>query len=284
MIKTYHIFKRLFSIILIGIILTTVMSIVAFLAAYDGEAKTLNMDSPLSIILMIMMALVLLTIVFLSFKTRGLSFEKIKKDRKLTSFCGLFAAIMAFGSLINDIVIIIVNKGDYSTVACMKTALTILTCAYFVIEALPHFIKGKNVVIPLLVRRILSVATIMWAILGIFSIYFDTSGSILSSSIIYNGKIISYVTAAMFFVFDTEREFTKVKYSMLIFSALAVELISSVISVGLIFGLVFGRVELSYLGYDMLCYFLFLGIGLFAISRVYSVLETLKLTTINTEN
>ena len=284
MIKTYHIFKRLFTIILTGISLTTVMSIIAFSLAFDDEAKTLDTGSPLSLVLFIMTAFMILMIARLAFKTRKLHFERIKKHTRLTSFCGFFAAVMALGAVINDVVEIVVNKADYTVIAYVHMALTALACVYFVIEALPRFINRKWVVIPMFIRRTLSLGVIAWAIIGVFVIYFDGSGDVLSSSIIYNGKILAYVAMALFFVFEAEREFAKPKYGMLIFSALTTALIAFVLSGGLIFCLVFGTLELDQLGFNILDHFFTASIGLFCISRVYSILKTLRLIIINSDN
>lgn len=282
MTKTYNLFKRLLNIILIGIFLTTVLSVVTFSVSFDKEAKTLDMDAPLPIILMALTAVLLIIIAFLSVKMRKVQLEKIEKDTKLNYISSLFAAVMAFGAFVSDIVSKVKSEADHGAIAYLQMLLTLVTCAYFVIEALPLFTKRKAAVHELVLRA-LCVGAILWAILGLFTIYFDTTGSILTSSIIYDGKILAYVTAAMFFVFEAERAHSKVNYGMYILSALLTALISFTICAGLVFCFVFGTLDAAELGFGVLDYSFSVGIGLFAVSRIYAVLDAMKTSAIDTE-
>ena len=281
--KTYHIFKYFFPILIGALILVAIVGAVAFSLEYNREALTLNMKSPLVIVFMTLIAIVLVAIIVFSVFARKLHFERIKKHTRLTSFCASFAALMAFGAFINDIIDITVYDKGFTAIGLVRTVLNLVVCAYFVIEALPRFINRKWVEIPLLIRQALSITAIAWAIIGIFTVYFTPNEGLLSTSIIYNGKIVAYTAVALFFVFEAEREFSKAKYGLLVFSALLTALISFALSASLILALMVGQIHMNELGFTVFDHLFTAGIGLFAVSRTYSIFKTLKLILINRE-
>ena len=281
--KTYHVFKYFFPILIGALILVSIVGAVTFSLEYDREALTLNMKSPLTAVFMGIIAIVFIAIIVFAVFARKLHFERIKKHTRLTSFCASFAALMAFGAFVNDIVDITVYSKDFTAIGLVRTFLNLVVCAYFVIEALPRFINRKWVDIPLIIRQILSVTVIAWAILGIFTVYFTPHEGLFSTSIIYNGKIIAYTAIALFFVFEAEREFAKAKYGMLVFSALLTALVSAALSISLILSLLLGQIHMNELGFTVFDHLFTAGIGFFAISRTYSIFKTLKLILINSD-
>lgn len=281
--KTYHMFRYFFPILIGALALISILGAVTFSLEYDREALTLNMKSPLTVVFMAFIAVTFIAIVVFAVFARKLHFERIKKHTRLTSFCASFAALMAFGSFVNDIIDITVYDKDFSVISLVRTVLSLVVCAYFVVEALPRLINRKWVEIPLIIRQTLSVTVILWAIIGIFSVYFTPGEGLLTTSIIYNGKIVAYTAMALFFVFEAEREFAKAKYGCLVFSALFTALISFALSASLILALLTGQIEINELGFNIFGHLLTAGIGLFAVSRTYSIFKTLKLVLINRE-
>ncbi len=281
--KTYHIFKYFFPILIGALALVSIMGAVAFSLEYDREALTLNMKSPVTVVFMALIAIVFIAIIVFSAFARKLHFEKIKKHTRLTSFCASFAALMAFGAFINDIVDITVYDKSFTALGLIRTVLNLFVCAYFVIEALPRFINRKWVDIPLIIRQTLSIIVILWAIIGIFTVYFTPTEGLLSTSIIYNGKIVAYTAIALFFVLEAEREFAKAKYGLLVFSAFLTALVSFALSASLVLSLMAGQIQISELGFNVFDHLFTAGIGFFAISRTYSIFKTLKLILINAE-
>ena len=87
----------------------------------------------------------------------------------------------------------------------------------------------------------------------------------------------------MFFIFEGVREFAKPKYGMLVFSALFTSLITFALSASMILALIVGGIKENYLGFTLFDHFFTIGIGLFSMSRVYSILKTLRLTILSGE-
>lgn len=281
--KTYHVFKYFFPILVGALILVSIVGAVAFSLEYDREALTLDMGSPLVMVFMALIAIVFVAIIVFAVFARKLHFERIKKHTRLTSFCASFAALMAFGAFVYDVVSITVYDVEFTAIGLVRTVLYLVVCAYFVIEALPKIINRKWVDIPRIIRQALSLTAIAWAIIGIFTVYFAPSEGLLSTSIIYNGKIVAYTAIALFFVFEAEREFAKAKYGMLVFSALLTSLVSLALSASLILSLLVGQIHMNELGFTIFDHMFTAGIGLFSLSRTYSIFKTLKLILINSD-
>ena len=72
-------------------------------------------------------------------------------------------------------------------------------------------------------------------------------------------------------------------YGMYILSALLTALISFTICAGLVFCFVFGTLDAAELGFGVLDYSFSVGIGLFAVSRTYAVLDAMKTLTVDAE-
>ena len=281
MIKKYKLFKHFFTALIVSFAVTSIMGTIAFSLAYNKETHTLSSGSPLTWMFFLFILATLAAITVLSFKLKGLHFEKIKKHTRLTSFCASMAAIMLFGSFINDIVNITVLNMKYTAVGIAKIALSLFVCAYFVIEALPRFINRKWVEIPVPVKIGLSLISIAWAILGIFTIYFTPNENLLSTSTMFNAKVLTYVAIALFLVFEAEREFSKAKYGFLIFSALTTSLLCFSFSASSILCIIFGTMDMNSVGFTMFNHLATVGIGLFSMSRVYSILKTMRLHILN---
>ena len=281
--RTYRIFKYFFPVMIGVFAVTSIIGAVAFSLAFDTEALTLDYNSVIVSVFMVLIAVSVIASAVLGVFLRKLHFERIKKHTRLTSFCGFFAAIMAFGAFLQDIIDMIVSDKDFSVIGIIKLVLTLVVCAYFAIEALPRFINRKWVVIPLPIRQGLSAASMLWAVLGIFDVYFTPAEGLLTTSFIYNIKIVAYTATAMFFVFEAIREFAKPRYGMLVFSCLFTSAISFALSASMILALLMGFLHMDQMGYTLFDHFFTVGIGLFSMSRVYSILKTLRLTILSGE-
>ncbi len=281
MIKKYKLFKHFFTGLVAAFSVTAIVGTLAFSLAYNKESLTLKFDSPITIIFIFFIIATFAAITVLSCMMRKLHFEKIKKHTRLTSFCASMAALMLFGSFVNDIINVAVLDMKYTAVGIAKISLSLFVCAYFVIEALPRFINRKWVDIPVFVRITLSLISIAWSVLGIFTIYFTPNENLVTTSILFNAKILTYAAMALFFVFEAEREFSKVKYGFLISSALITSLLCFSFSASSILCIIFGTMDMNSVGFTMFNHLATVGIGLFSMSRVYSILKTMRLYILN---
>ena len=121
--KTYHVFKYFFPILVGALILVSIVGAVAFSLEYDREALTLDMGSPLVMVFMALIAIVFVAIIVFAVFARKLHFERIKKHTRLTSFCASFAALMAFGAFVYDVVSITVYDVDFTVIGLVRTVL-----------------------------------------------------------------------------------------------------------------------------------------------------------------
>ena len=281
MIKKYKLFKHFFTAFIIAFCIISIMGTVAFSLSYNKESHTLDLDSPLTIVFIMLIVITFVAALVLSSMLRNLRFERIKKHTRLTSFCACMAALMLFCSFINDVLNLTVLDMDYAPINVIKILLCPFVCAYFVIEALPRFINRKWVEIPVFIKFALSVICIAWSIIGIFTVYFTSNEYLLSTGVMFNAKILTYVAMALFFVFEAEREFSKAKYSLIIASALTTSLLCFAFSASSILCIMFETMDMNSIGFTIFNHLATVGIGLFSFSRVYSILKTMKLHILN---
>ena len=281
MIKKYRIFKNFFTAFIVAFCIIAIMGTVAFSLSYNKESHTLDLDSPLTLIFLLFIVATFVAIIVLSVMLRSLHFERIKKHTRLTSFCASMAALMLLCSFANDALNLTVLDMEYTAISVIKIVLCPFVCAYFVIEALPRFINRKWVEIPIFVKFSLSLICIAWSILGIFTVYFTSNEYLLSTGIMFNAKILTYVSMALFFVFEAEREFSKAKYGLIVASALTTSLLCFAFSASSIFCIMFETMDMNSIGFTMFNHLATVGIGLFSTSRVYSILKTMRLHLLN---
>lgn len=281
MIKKYKLFKYFFTAFIIAFVIIAIMGTVAFSLSYNKESHTLDVDSPLTILFISLIVIAFASIIVLSVMLRCLHFERIKKHTRLTSFCASMAALMLLGSFTNDILNLVILDMDYTAISIIKIALCPFVCAYFVIEALPRFINRKWVEIPVAIKFSLSLISIAWAILGIFTVYFTSNPYLLSTGIMFNAKILTYVAMALFLVFEAEREFSKAKYGLIVASALTTSLLCFSFSASSILCIMLDTMDMNSIGFTMFNHLATVGIGLFSMSRVYSILKTMRLHILN---
>ena len=279
--KAYLTLKKYFPLIVIGISIIGILGATAFTYAYDRSVLTLNYNSPIVAAFLILVVLAFAFIVVLSIHLRGMRLNKIKKHTRLTSFCAIFAAIMTFGAFINDILNITLYDMSYNVIQYIKMVLSLGVCVYFIIESLPRFINRKWVIIPAFIRKALSICAILWAVLGVFVSFFTVYKNLTTTSIILTTHTLAHVAMALFFIYEAGREFVKGKYAMLIFSSLTTALICLAFSGALVVCVMIGTMNVSDLGFTVFEHFATASIGLFAISRTYSILKTLRLVLIN---
>ena len=281
MIRKYKIFKNFFTAFIAAFCIIAIMGTIAFSLSYNKESHTLDLSSPVTIAFLSLIVIVFAAAIVLSVMLRKLHFERIKKHTRLTSFCASMAALMLLCSFVNDVINLTVLDMEYTTVGVVKIVLCPFVCAYFVIEALPRFINRKWVEIPVFIKFALSVICIAWSILGIFTVYFTSNEYLLSTGIMFNAKILTYVSMALFFVFEAEREFSKAKYGLIVASALTTSLLCFAFSASSILCIMFETMDMNSIGFTMFNHLATVGIGLFSMSRVYSILKTMRLLILN---
>lgn len=265
-----NISKMLCPVIAVALAFICIFGIITFSVSFDSETATLNSKSPLTVIFTILIVLAFVGITALAIILRRSETQEINKKAKFVYISSAVAAAFMLSSFISDVVCIAGLDKAYSSIGIMRTVLSVAVCIYFAQEALIGF---KGIMLPTIVRQLLSASTMLWALLGIFDVYFTTNKALLSTSVFFNALIIAYVVLSLFFVFDAEREFTKLKFSVLLASSLIAALVSAALFGSVTVCVIIGTVPVSHIGISFCGYLSGLGIGVFALSRAFSLLK-----------
>jgi hypothetical protein len=263
--KACSILKKPFAILCIALGLVCILGILAFSIAYNETTLNLELDSFVSILFLAVMGIVFVLGIVFSVVIRKICPSDKVSNSRVSTVCSAISAAAMLALFLSSVIRITA----FSLPGKLQIILSIIVCAYFVTEALCE----KKELIPLPLRQGLSIAPILWALAGMFDVYFTTNEKLISTSTMFNAQVITYVVMALFFVFDAEDKYLKSKRTVLLPLAIATTLMSVAFSLSLIFCFIFGTVNISDIGLPVFTLLASVGIGIFALSRVYSILN-----------
>ncbi len=272
--KTYALMKKFIPIIMCGLVPTIVFGILSFSICYNPETYSLKIPTAVTCIFLALIVIFIALSAYVAVKCDGVKVTKIRKC-SFSKFASYLAAVSTLIGFIYDLTVIIEDPHSFGIFRTIRFILSLALFAYFVISALPKQIKHKKTVFPRYLTRTLSVCTVFWGLCGIFSIYFYDK--LLTSEISRISQILIYVFITLFFLFEAEAEHLEPKYRPYIFSALALGILVCAFPVPMI--LIpsvqrFSAMELSYP----------ISIGIYAVSRIVSLMKTMKRSIDEREN
>lgn len=276
--KAYEIFKKLIPYVIVGAVITTIFGIVAYGLNYNKATSTFIVPEVCSLLFIGFLAVTVGYVIFFSIKSRHLHITKIRKNSnflKLTSW--LTAAVLVLLFIFETAKLIaepyIEDATGFNAWRVIRYILTLPFAAYFIIEAFPKKIKKTKINFPNWLRYTLSICAILWCVSGLLSIYF--SDFMTTTNVIKNFQIILYLVFSVFFVFEGKFEHLKpnnVGY-------LITSLLSFVLSMGLglstIISLAAGFIS-TYKCCSEIELTTYAVIGIYALSRVFAILSTMK--------
>lgn len=263
--KACSILKKPFAILCIALGLICLLGILAFSLNYNEKTLNLDFNSFLSILFLAVAGIIFASSVVFSVMVRKICPTHKSSNSRASSVCASIGAATMLALFLSSVLRI----RAFSLPGKLQIILSIIVCAYFVTEALCE----KKELIPLPLRQGLSIAPVLWALAGMFDVYFTTSEKLISTSTMFNAQVITYVIMALFFVFDAEDKYLKSKRTILLPFAIAAALMSVAFSLSLIFCFIFGTVNVSDIGLSVFTLLASVGVGAFALSRVYSILN-----------
>ena len=257
--------KKSFLILSVGLGLACILGILAFSLSYNEETLNLELDSFISILFLALIIIAIASGIVYSVVIRKICPAKRVANSRVDLVCSAIAAATTLALFLASVA----DINALSLPGKAQTILGLIACIYFVTEALGE----KKELVPLALRQGLSIAPVLWALAGMFDVYFTTNEKLISTSTIFNAQIITYVVMALFFIFDAEDKYLKPKNSVLLATSVATSVMSIAFSLSLVFCFIFGTVNISDIGLSVFTLLASVGVGAFAISRVYSILN-----------
>lgn len=257
--------KKSFLILSAALGLVCLLGILAFSLNYNEKTLNLDFSSFLSILFLAVAGIIFASGVVFSVMIRKMCPNETVANPRANAICSYIAAATSLALFLSSVV----GINGLSLPGKAQVILSLIVCFYFVTEALGE----KKDSVPLALRQGLSIAPVLWALAGMFDVYFTTSEKLISTSTMFNAQVITYVIMALFFVFDAEDKYLKSKRTVLLPLAIATALMSVAFSLSLIFCFIFGTVNISDIGLSVFTLIASVGVGTFTISRVYSILN-----------
>ncbi len=277
--KVYDFFRKFYWLPIIGVILNAIFGLVAFGLDYSNEQ--FKFPGVGSILFIIFLVSSLGFCVFFAFKTKHLHITKIRNQSsnfmKLASWLACAASLLFF--LFETAKIIatpyLENPSAFTFPRIARYILCLPLSAYFFFEAFPTKIKKTKIVIPNIVKYILSTCTILWGIFSIFHMYFYQELS--TTNMLKNWQLIYYLVITLFFLFEAKFKYVNQKGFAFVLLSSALFIIATSFSVTVILSLSFSFLPLDYSeSFTEIEYVTAFIYGLYAFARLHAIKRTMK--------
>lgn len=272
--KNYNLFKKFYPAILAELLCVFILGTVSFKLYYNMETCRLNFSKALPIILIVSIILTIATaLVFAIMGTANLRVARIKKDFIFLIVSSCFAGIMAFVLFVYRVIQL--GKDDMSAFKIIQTLLLLPLGVYFVLNVFSSKTGENGIKTPKELKYALSICAVIWAMLGIFSMYFYNEKYFFTNNIFKVTQILIYVAFSAFLLFEAKFEHFSPNYKMYIFSAFVSATLTFAFSAGVIIAKITKSVPKaqSLSMAEILCS---LAIGIYALARMFGLFRTIK--------
>ncbi len=271
--KTYNLFKRFLPIIFITSAIGLIFALFTLMYYYNGATKSIDFKNVIPIVTLIVFVVAIIVCIIFTVKTDKIHITKIKKSSSMSKFATLLSVALATALFLFDFIKFVIEPNTTSTLKIFRLLVFVPFIAYLVLEIIPTKIKRKRVQIPNWLSITTSICTIVWCILGLLAIYFWTG--LETTNIFKLQHIFYYVFAVLFFLFEIKFKLISQKgcrgyilTSLILFSY-------TFITSGAIIIVKFtgGLNEITLSDFET---FMPLALGLYALSKMIAVQETIK--------
>lgn len=270
--KTLNLFKKMLPIIISLTMGAFFFGLLSFIYYYNNATMSVNFKSIISIIYIIFTACAYGTAIAFSVKAKHIHIRKIKRTNNFFKFSSLLAAIMATALFLFDFFRFVTVESLSSSWRLVRLIFFIPLICHIVIGLIPKKYKRHTIVVPKWLKIASSVGSVLWSIFGLLTIYFWNA--LPTTNFFKLMHVFFYLFAILFFLFEAKFELLKPNHRLYIFFSLAL-FIHSVTFVGTtMFAKLFGSLSKVALSeFELVCA---LCIGIYALSRVYSIAVTLR--------
>lgn len=284
--KTYKFLTKSLIAIIIGAILTSILGTIAFVLGYNDQTSWLRLRGACTIIFAIVGFATMCYAVFMSVKAKDIHIEKIRRSSGFSKTASCLAFLVLFFIFGHELIkIILASYQDkfgafFSIWRILKFVFALPCSLYFLIMALPSKYKRKKIKVPKMLQYITGVSTVVWAIFGLLATYFYAF--LATKNILKIWQILVYLVFTVFFLFEIKFEHIKpcprayICISSLTFITTMAFTLTTIISLAC--GII--PPGMSFSATELICS---LTIGIYALSRVYAITDTMKYVLITSD-
>ena len=270
--ETFKLFKKYLPLVFIFSTLGLLSGLLALVSNYSEETISVDILNVIPVMTLLIMAVAIAFSVTLTAKVDKIYIKRVKKDSGFSKFAAALVAALGSALFFFDFFRFVNNPSQFSALRILRLLVFIPFVAYMVVTLIPKKIHRRKIVLPEWVSPLTSIATLVWCILGLMTIYFyDLLPTTNQFKLIF---LIYYVLVTVFFLFEVKFELLKPSHRAYILSSLVLFVFSYTLSGAIMFAKFLGR--LSNVSISEFEIFLSFAIGLYAFSRMVAVQHTLK--------
>lgn len=270
--KTYNLFRKFLPIIIGCALVGFAFSLLTLIYYYNDSTISINFLNVMPILTILIFLGTIALVIYFSLKIKSLGLAKIKKSFGFSKFAASLTAALAAALFFFDFFRFVQTPTTSSPLRIARILIFIPFIAYFVVNMLPSRIKRKKLVLPRWLRPLTSTCALIWAIIGLLMVYFW--GGLPAGNVFRLIHTFYYILLIVFFMFEAKFEFFAPMPRAYIMSSLLLFVYSFVLTGSITLTKVLGGVEsVSISDFEL---FLSFSIGIYALSRMICVMQTLK--------
>lgn len=270
--ETFKLFKKYLPIIFILSTISLLSGLLALVTNYSDSTVSVDMLNVIPIMTILIMIGAIAFSIILTVKVDKIHIKRIKKDSGFSKFAAALVAALGTALFFFDFFRFVNSPSQFSALRILRLLVFVPFVVYMVITLIPKKIRRRKIELPEWLAPLTSIATLVWCILGLMTIYFyDLLPTTNQFKLIF---LIYYVLVTLFFLFEIQFELLKPNHRAYIISSLVLFVFSYTLSGAIMFAKFLGR--LSNVSISEFEIFLSFAIGLYAFSRMVAVMHTLK--------
>lgn len=287
--KTYKFLKLFTLIILAELALIALFGTVAFsFITKDSATVTLRFPHIITVIFYLLIIATVATAVYACVRSKNVGITHIKKNNRFLQFASCFAAIMMLVFFVYECVVIASDTTGtnaashtlYFVSRSVRWILSLVSCIYFVLQALPKRFRHLRIRIPKWLSVTSAICAILWAVVGLIVVYFDYK--VGNSETAKVGQLLAYASIAIFLLFESEFELAKPRTKAYMISAFVCSAITFAFPLSISVAKIIGKISV-YRAFSQAELLLTFAVGLYALAKMFALVSTMH-TVIETSN
>ena len=270
--KTYNLFKKFLPLIIGVAFVGFAFSLLTLLYYYNDSTVSVNFKNVMPILTIFVVIGAIALAVYFSLQVKDLHISKIKKNFAFSKFASSLTAALGAALFFFDFFRFVQTPTTSSPLRILRMLVFIPFIAHFILGMLPSKFKRKKLSLPKWLKPLTSICAIAWSIFGLLMIYFWAG--LPTTNMFRLIHTFYYILLIVFFMFEAKFELFTPMPRAFVMSSTLLFVYSFILTGSITLAKVLGGIP----GVKISDFELFLtfSIGIYALSRMIAVQQTLK--------
>ncbi len=270
--KTYNLFKKFLPLIIGIAFVGLAFSLLTLIYYYNDSTISVDFKNVIPIFSVIVLFGAIALSVYFSLQIKDLHIAKIKKNFAFSKFASSLTAALAAALFFFDFFRFVQTPTTSSPLRILRMLVFVPFIAHFILGMMPSKIKRKKLSLPKWLKPTTSICAISWSIFGLLMIYFWAG--LPTANMFRIIHTFYYILLIVFFMFEAKFELFTPMPRAFVMSSTLLFVYSFILTGSITIAKVLGGIP----GVKISDFELFLtfSIGIYALSRMISVQQTLK--------